>query len=89
MGLEIGIVGALLIFVAWALETIKEVRRHKSLVDLQFSLMILIGTVFLLAYSIQINDFVFIWVNALLFCVELFEIVYSLSVKKLHKRLSD
>jgi lipid-A-disaccharide synthase-like uncharacterized protein len=89
MGTEIGIIGALLIFVAWALETIKSVRRHKSLIDLQFSVIILLGTLFLLAYSLQINDFVFIWVNMLLAGVETFEIVYSIYVRKLHRRLRD
>ena len=89
MAIEVGIIGALLIFVAWALETIKEVKRHKSLVDLQFSFIILIGTIFLLIYSIQINDFIFIWVNVLLAGVELFEIVYSIHFRKLHKRLRD
>ncbi len=89
MGIEIGAIGALLLFVAWVLATIKEVRRHKSLVDLQFSVLILFGTLFLLAYSIQINDAIFIWVNILLALVELFEIIYSIRVKKLHRRLRD
>lgn len=87
--MEIGIAGTLLIFVAWAMETIKEVKRHRSLIDLQFSAVILAGTALLLVYSLQASDLVFIWLNSLLFGVELFEIAYSLHVKKLHRRLRD
>lgn len=81
----IGLAGAIVILVAWAYETAKEVRQHKSLLDLRYSVMSLIGLVLLTIYSYAINVMIFFWLNIAIIAVIIFEVWYSLRIRKLHK----
>lgn len=82
----IGILGGILIIIAWLLETVEAIKRHKSLIDLKFALINIIAIALLLFYSLQRNDAVFIYLNIALFIIVLVEIAYSISIKKIHKR---
>ncbi len=81
----IGAIGALLILGSWLFQTIKEVKKHKSLVDLKFSLIYLVGVIFLSTYSYLVSDPVFLWLNIAILLTILGEIIYSVHVKKIHK----
>lgn len=80
--IEIGIIGALFILIAWVFETIEGVRKHKSLVDLKFALLFLIGTILLASYSYLRADLVFLFLNIALLITILFEIGYTFYLKR-------
>lgn len=82
----IGIFGGIVIIFAWLFETFEAVRRHKSLIDLKFSVMNIFGVLLLILYSWQIENAVFMYLNIALFSIELVEIAYSIAVKKVHKK---
>ena len=82
----VGLAGASLIILAWILGSIKAVQRHKSLIDLQFAVISLIGSFFLTAYSYLRNDIVFLGLSVVISLVIAFEILYSIHVKKIHKK---
>lgn len=81
----IGIIGSLIILVAWTFEAEEAIRKHRSLVDLKFAVMYAVATSLLAVYSYQVNDAVFFWFQIGLFSIILFEIVYSIRIKKIHK----
>jgi len=81
----IGIIGSVLLLIAWAYETVDSVRRHKCLIDLRFAFMYIGGNLFLFGYSVLIGDMVFITLQAILICLVFSEIVYSIYIKKVHR----
>ena len=81
----IGIIGGLLIVLAWIWETEEAVRRHKKLIDLKFSAIFLLAAIFLSIYSWQRNDPVFLPLNIAILAIVLVEIWFSLHIKKIHK----
>jgi lipid-A-disaccharide synthase-like uncharacterized protein len=85
MGL-IGIIGALCILLAWMFEAKESVDRHKRLMDLRFAAVYFIGVVLLLVHSLNIEDWVFILLNMAIAVVVVFEIWYSLHIKKVHRK---
>lgn len=82
----IGALGGMAIILAWLFETFEAVKRHKSLMDLRFSIMSVTGVFLLVIYSWQIGNAIFFYLNAVLLLIELVEISYSLAVKKVHKK---
>ena len=75
MNIEIvGFIGAFLLIAAWIPEIIHIIRTGKSRMDNTFTGIILLATVILLAYSIMIDNLVFIIVNSFI----LFEVSISL-----------
>ncbi len=82
----IGIIGSVAIIISWAYETLEAVKRRKSLIDLKFSAMNLFGVLLLILYSWQIENFLFFYLNIILFAIELLEIAYSIGVKKVHRK---
>ena len=86
MSIVIGVIGATLIVIAWVFGIAKAVKRHKSLIDLQFAFISLIGSLFLGTYSYLIGDVIFIGLSVAITASIAFEIVYSIHVKKIHRR---
>ena len=82
----IGIIGGMLILAAWASETAHAIRRHKALIDLQFSAISLIGSLLLALYASERNLYIFFWLNIAIAAIILFEIWYSVHIKKIHKK---
>lgn len=82
----VGAAGGIAIIFAWLLETFEAVKRHKKIMDLKFSALSIVGVSLLVAYSWQIGNTIFFCLNAVLFFIELFEIAYSIAVKKVHKK---
>jgi lipid-A-disaccharide synthase-like uncharacterized protein len=81
-----GFAGALLIICAWAFEAFEAVERHKSLMDLKFIAVYIIAMSLLLSHSISINDPVLIFLNGTILIIAAFEVLYSIHIKKIHKR---
>ena len=82
----IGMIGGALIILAWILETAEGVRKHKSIVDLRFSAIFFVATILLTVYSWQRADMVFFYLNIILMAILVIEILYSIHVKKVHKK---
>lgn len=82
MTLEFGILGALFILGAWIFETYESVKNHKALVDLRFAFVYALGNVCLITYSWFIGDMVFLFINVGILSIVLFEIAYTLLIKK-------
>lgn len=80
-----GISGAIIIVIAWTWETIEAIKRHKSLVDLSFAALSLIGNTLITIYSWMIQNMIFFWLNFIIWIVIIFEIWYSLHIKKVYK----
>ena len=60
----LGLLGALLIVVAWIPETIHTIRFRKSGLEIHFALIYVLASLLLTIYSIVIADLVFIILNA-------------------------
>ncbi len=84
--LIVGLIGASILVAAWAFETIESIRHHKSLVDLRFAFTYIIGVSILFTYSTLIGDLIFISLNALIITFVAIEILYSIHIKKVHKK---
>jgi len=81
----LGIIGSVIILIAWMFEAEEAIRKHRSLIDLKFAVMYAVATFMLAVYSYQVNDAVFFWFQIGLFVIIMFEIVYSIRIKKIHK----
>lgn len=79
----IGILGAAFILIAWAMGLLDELRTRKNLIELRFSVLSLAGTVILIYYSYAIRNTVFMFLNAGIFLVVLFEILYTVYITKM------
>ena len=82
----IGIIGGLIIIIAWIMETIEALKRHKSVVDLKFAFAFILAAIFLTVYSWERADTVFFWINIVLLVILSLEIWISIHVKKVHRR---
>lgn len=81
----IGIIGATILIIAWIFATLKEIKRHKSLIDLRFSVLSLVATILLAIYSYQINNAIFVFINISLSILITIEILYTVHVVKFKK----
>ena len=84
--LAVGVIGAVFLILAWVFEAREAVRRHKSLIDLRFAFIYLVGVSVLVLYSWLIQDMVFTWLNTIILIAVLLEIWYSVHVKKVHRK---
>lgn len=60
----IGLIGLILIIIGWTFEAGKIIRTKKSRVDWKFGILYTLGSIALVVYSLQINDYVFLILNA-------------------------
>lgn len=84
--LFIGIIGATVLVISWVYEAMKEIEYHKSYLDLRFSLLHLVGILFLAAYSILVFDTVFMALNVILSVIIIVEIFVALHYIKRHRK---
>jgi predicted tellurium resistance membrane protein TerC len=85
-GFYAGIAGAIFLIAAWASEAIRSVEKHKSLIDLKFTLIYVVAISFLLTHSIAINDPIFIFLNATTVTLATFEILYTIYLQKVKRK---
>lgn len=81
-----GIVGGTLFVIAWVYEMWEEIHLHKSLIDLKFAFMNLVGTSLILVFSYITNSSLFFYLNCSLLFFILVEIVYSLYIQNKRKK---
>jgi len=72
-----GIIGLIFLAVGWFAETVKIIKEKRSKVDLKFALSYTIGSLFLVAYSVQVNNLIFIILNSLVAVLSIISLVYS------------
>ncbi len=82
MAETIGFLGSFLILLAWILETMEAVKRHKNLIDLKFAAVYLPGVSLLAFYSYQIGSNVFLFLQIAILIIVLFEIFYTMHTKR-------
>lgn len=61
----LGIIGLILIAVAWLPQVIEIIKTKKSGLNIKFALIYVIGSFALVIYSIQIKDTIFLILNSL------------------------
>ncbi|MEM7819464.1 MAG: SemiSWEET family transporter [Candidatus Aenigmatarchaeota archaeon] len=78
----IGIIGSLLILLAWVPETYRTIKtKNAEAIDIKFLILYLLGSFILVIYSIQINDIPFTILNSLISFISLIEMVLLLKKK--------
>ncbi len=80
--IEIGIIGGALILAAWLFETYESVKNHRSLIDLKFAFIYVIGVTLLAVYGNIIGDPIFFFLNTAILSIVLFEIVHTILLKR-------
>ena len=72
----IGIIGLVLLAIAWIFEIISVMKYKRKRLDLKFALLYVIGTLCLVIYAIQIKDPIFIILNSMILVLSLVSLVY-------------
>ncbi|MCD6399013.1 MAG: hypothetical protein J7L08_03765 [Candidatus Aenigmarchaeota archaeon] len=80
LGVLIGVIGGGLVLLAWILGLRDEIKSHKNLIELRFSIITSIGVLMLIYYSFLKNDPVFLFLNLGILLVVLFEIIYTFHI---------
>ena len=80
LGVLIGVIGGGLVLLAWILGLKDEIKSHKNLIELRFSIITSIGVLMLIYYSFLKNDPVFLFLNLGILLVVLFEIIYTFHI---------
>jgi hypothetical protein len=81
LGLISGIIGTILLIFAWMWETWENYKKHKISIHFHFSLLYIIGNLFLLYYSWQIKSTIFFVLCIILIGAILCETIYAI-IKK-------
>ena len=74
----IGIIGILLLGIAWIPETVEIIRNKKDKIDWRFGTLYVLGSLALTIYSYQIRDVIFTILNAFILVMSSISLVYSL-----------
>lgn len=82
MSVWIGIIGMILIVAGWIPQTVENIRRRKTDLNLKFILLYFLGSVALLAYSVIIKDLVFLILNGVASGQALINLIIELGEKK-------
>lgn len=77
-----GIVGMLLIILSWIPQTIRNIKKRKTNLDIRFIVLYLFGSFVLFIYSILIGDFIFTAFNAFATFLALINLNIELGEKK-------
>ncbi len=82
----VGYLGTLVLILAWIWAAYKDAKEHKVAIDIDFSLLYIVGNSLLLLYAIWINNMVFIVLEIFLVAAIFIETVYAIkSGKRVHK----
>jgi len=82
----IGIIGLILLALAWIPQTYSIIKKEKSHIDWRFGVLYTIGSSFLAYYSFQINDIVFMILNSIVALMSAISLFYSIRKLKKVKR---
>jgi hypothetical protein len=78
----VGIIGSILLIIAWIWETLESYEKHNISVHLHFSLLYITGNLLLTWYSWQIHSTIFFVLSIILIIAILAETIYSLAIGK-------
>jgi lipid-A-disaccharide synthase-like uncharacterized protein len=78
----IGTIGLIAVACAWIPETIRTLRTKKSGLELKFNLVYVAGSLLLVAYSVGINDMIFILLNSFASVMSLINLYYTVKEKR-------
>lgn len=73
---NLGLIGGFLLILAWVPMTLHTVRDRKSGADLIFDLLYFAGALFLIVYSWEIKDLIFVVLNAVAALVSAINLYY-------------
>lgn len=79
----IGVIGALILSLAWIYETYHNLKKHKSLIDLKFTYIYFVGNILLLVYAMQIKDPVFTILSVIITFAIAAEIITAKFLKRI------
>jgi MtN3 and saliva related transmembrane protein len=83
MNIEIiGIIGLILIVIAWIPELMELIRKKGKGLNVEFVIIYLLGSLALVIYSIQIKSIIFGILNGLIFLMNLIALYYEMGAKK-------
>ena len=78
----LGIIGLVLIAVAWLPQIIDTIKTKKSGLNINFALIYVIGSFALVIYSIQIKDTIFLILNSLAVLMSFTGLFYTIKYRK-------
>jgi lipid-A-disaccharide synthase-like uncharacterized protein len=78
----LGIIGLVLIAVAWLPQIIETIKTKKSGLNIKFALIYVIGSFALVVYSIQIKDTIFLILNSLATLMSFTGLFYTIKYRK-------
>ncbi len=78
----IGIIGSVVLVIAWVWETYEGYKKHNISVHLHFSVLYITGNLLLTWYSWRIHSMVFFILSIILICAIFGETIYAVSQKK-------
>lgn len=81
----VGIIGVAVILLAWVWETLSESKKHRTLMDLRFSAVSLLGNALIVIYTWIVNLPIFFVLSVAIMATIIFEIGYSIHVRKVYK----
>jgi lipid-A-disaccharide synthase-like uncharacterized protein len=73
----LGVIGLAFLVIGWIPQTIKVIKDKKSGIDLRFGALYATGSLLLMIYAIQINDYIFMALNALATLMSVISLFYS------------
>jgi uncharacterized membrane protein len=85
----VGIIGSILLIIAWVWETWENYEQHKISVHMHFSLLYITGNLLLTIYSWWIHSTIFFVLSIILIIAILFETIYAIATgrKNKHRKL--
>jgi hypothetical protein len=83
----VGIIGSILLVIAWVWETWENYEQHKISVHMHFSLLYITGNILLTIYSWWIHSTIFFVLSIILIIAILAETIYSLAIGRKNKHV--
>lgn len=82
----LGIIGLICIAIGWIPQVVEIVKKKKSNLNLSFALLYTIGSLSLVVYALQINDWIFVALNGFALLMSSIGLFYTIRYKNKRKR---
>jgi len=82
----LGIIGAIILAIAWVPETLQIIREKRSRLNPEFSIFYFVGSLLLFVYAILINELIFSIVNGIILLQTCINLYYEFFPKKKRKK---
>jgi hypothetical protein len=80
--LAIGIIGAVVLIIAWLWETWENVERHKITIHMHFAILYILGNAMLAVYSWMISNQIFFALSIIMLVAITAEISYAIRLRR-------